>query len=147
MCSLKSNLFRRSQSENDQPHWLPDQSLPNLKKMALPEPIYYVFSPHDSTVRVGIDVVVCKHDNYYTVSWWDTSHERVMGASHVMFNPDFFAFKRNDGALDGSLYFFVPMDLDIYNRNVKKFLVAGRDFSSIDEMIKAFRDTVRDSWE
>ena len=28
MRSLKSNLFRRSQSENDQPHWLPDQSLP-----------------------------------------------------------------------------------------------------------------------
>ena len=115
-----------------------------LERRTLPEPVYYVFSPHDDTVLVGIDVVVCKKNNYYTVSWWDPSHERRMGASHVMFNPDFFAFKRNDGAHDGSLYFFIPMDLDIYNCKVKRCLIAGKDFSSIDDMVKAFHDAAGD---
>lgn len=64
-----------------------------LERRTLPEPVYYVFSPHDDTVLVGIDVVVCKKNNYYTVSWWDPSHERRMGASHVMFNPDFLPLK------------------------------------------------------
>ena len=113
---------------------------PAWTRKVLPEPVYYVFSPHDDTVLVGKDVVVSRHEDGYYISWWDPAHERMMRASGVINNPDFFAFRRNEGPDDGRLYFFVPMDLDIYNRRVKMFLTAGRDFDSREDMIKAFLD-------
>ena len=108
-------------------------------RMALPEPVYYVFSPQDGTVLVGIDVVVHMGNNRYVVSWWDPSHERSMTASKITCDSDYFAFKRVDSE-GGQIYFFIPMDLDIYNNRVKRFLISGRAFDNIEEMIKAFRD-------
>ena len=105
----------------------------------LPEPVYYVFSPQDDTVLVGIDVIVRKSNNNYIVSWWDPTHERVMTALKITCDSDYFAFKRMDRE-GGQLYFFIPMDLDIYYKRVKRFLISGRDFDTKEEMIKAFHD-------
>lgn len=109
-------------------------------KRTLPEPVYYVFSPHDDTVCVGIDVVVQKDNDRLVISWWDTTHERCMLASNIIYNSDFFAFKRIDSE-GGGLYFFIPMDLDIYNMRVKSFLISGGEFDNKEDMIKAFLES------
>lgn len=105
----------------------------------LTEPVYYIFSPQDTTVLVGIDVTVQEEQNCYVVSWRDPSHERRMTASKITLNSDYFAFKRIDSE-GGQIYFFIPMDLDLYYKRVKGCLIAGRDFDNTEEMIQAFRD-------
>ncbi len=116
---------------------------PTWTRIVLPGPVYYVFSPQDGTVLVGINVVVSRENNCYGISWWDPSHERCMTASKIAYNTDYFAFKRIDSE-GGQLYFFIPMDLDIYNNRVKEFLVNGGDFENQEDMIKAFRDAAGD---
>lgn len=138
MHSFKSIMTRGDHAANDEKN---DSS--NRTRIALPEPVYYIFSPHDGTVLVGVDVVVCKDNNRYSVFWWDPSHERCMTASKITYDSDYFAFKRIDSE-GGQLYFFIPMDLDIYNDRVKRLLASGGDFDNIEDMIKAFQDAAGD---
>ena len=108
-------------------------------RLCLPEPVYYINSPTDDTVLVGLDVVIKKEKGVYMVSWWDPSHQRCMTAAKIMKNSDFFAFKRSERE-GGHLYFFTPLDLETYNIKVKNHLIGGRNFKSKEEMIQAFLD-------
>ena len=109
----------------------------------LPMPVYYVESSDDDSVLVGINVAI-KHndDDTAVVSWFDTAHERAMVADEIRQGDDYFAFKRSDSE-GGQMYKFTPMNLDIYNEKVKSELIAGKEFSSDEEMIQAFLNTAK----
>ena len=113
----------------------------------LPKPVYYIESPNDDTVLVGINVTI-NHDRMgeqeiSIIRWYDTSHERIMTASETRQKDDHFAFKRIDQE-GGGFYYFTPMDLDIYNNKVKQHLAAGSDFTNNEDLIKAFLATTED---
>lgn len=113
----------------------------------LPKPVYYIESSNDDTVLVGINVTI-NHDRMgeqevSKISWYDTSHERIMTASEIRQKDDFFAFKRIDQE-GGGFYYFSPMNLEIYNNKVKQRLVAGSDFTNNEDLIKAFLTTTED---
>ena len=114
-------------------------------KEKLPKPVYYIESPSDSTVLVGIDTTI-EHDKIgeqevSRISWYDTKHERIMTASETMQKGDYFAFKRIDQE-GGGIYYFKPMNLEIYNDKVKYHLADGHDFINDDDLIKAFLETL-----
>ncbi len=113
----------------------------------LPKPVYYIESPDDDTVLVGINVTI-DHDRMgeqkiSIIRWYDTSHERIMVASETSQEDDRFAFKRIDQEGGGS-YYFTPMDLEIYNSKVKRHLPAGPDFTDNEDLIRAFLATTED---
>ena len=113
----------------------------------LPRLVYYVESPNDDTVLVGINVIIT-HDkmlgkDIFVVRWYDTSHERVMTMSEIWRRGNQFAFKRIERE-GGGLYYFAPMNLEIYNEKVKKRLIAGADFKSEEEMVNEFLLTIKD---
>ena len=118
----------------------------NRRIKVLPEPVYYVYAPKDGTVLVALDVTIIKEENDYLITWWDTSYERRMRATKIVYNSDFFAFKRTESGRDEGLYFFMPMDLDIYESCVKRRLISGRDFFRVEDMIAAFQETTKDVW-
>ncbi len=104
----------------------------------LPEPVYYIESSDDNTVLVGINPAIEKHDDgTATITWHDTTRERAMTADEIRQEEDYFAFKRIDDE-GGQFYKFTPMDLDIYNDVVKRELHSTREFSSKEELIRAF---------
>ena len=113
----------------------------------LPKPVYYIESPNDDTVLVGIDVTiehnVQNNGNISKVSWYDTSRERSMLASETNQKDDNFEFKRIEQE-GGGEYSFTPMNLDIYNDKVKQHLAAGSDFNNEEDLIKAFLSTTED---
>ena len=116
-------------------------------KEKLPKPVYYIESPDDNTVLVGIDTII-EHDKigdqeFSKISWYDTKYERIMTASETMQKGDYFAFKRIDQE-GGGTYYFAPMNLDIYNNKVRDYLINGRDFTNDDDLIKAFLETLED---
>lgn len=113
----------------------------------LPKPVYYIESPNDDTVLVGINVTI-DHDRIgeqeiSKISWYDTSHERIMTASETRRKYDYFAFKRIDQE-GGGFYYFTPMNLEIYNNKVKQHLAAGSDFTNNEDLIRAFLATIED---
>lgn len=115
----------------------------------LPRPVYYIESPNDDTVLVGINVTI-DHDkmgeeDVSKISWYDTSHERIMTASETRQKDEYFAFKRIDQE-GGGYYYFSPMNLKIYNDKVKQHLAAGADFANDDDLIKAFLSTIGDEF-
>lgn len=116
-------------------------------KEKLPKPVYYIESPDDNTVLVGIDTTI-EHDKIgdqevSKISWYDTKYERIMTASETMQKGDYFAFKRIDQE-GGGTYYFAPMNLEIYNNKVRDYLINGRDFTNDDDLIKAFLKTLED---
>ena len=116
-------------------------------KEKLPKPVYYIESPDDNTVLVGIDIAI-EHDRIgdqevSKISWYDTKHERIMMASETMQKGDYFAFKRIDRE-GGGTYYFEPMKLEIYNDKVKDRLADGGNFTNDDDLIKAFLETLED---
>lgn len=114
----------------------------------LPKPVYYVESPDDDTVLVGMDVTIEYHkkgkESVYIIKWWDsTPHERGMVASRIKIEGEFFAFKRIDKE-GGQTYYFRPMTLDIYNAKVKNRVYGEKtDFDNEDDMINEFLKTLR----
>lgn len=113
----------------------------------LPKPVYYIESPNDDTVLIGIDVTI-DHDRMgeqeiSIIRWYDTSHERIMIASETKQKDDYFAFKRIERE-GGGVYYFTPMELDIYNSKVKQRLAAGSDFTNNEDLIKALLATTED---
>ena len=107
----------------------------------LPKPVYFIESPEDKSVLVGIDVTLEKTpSNKVIVSWFDTVRERSMLAAETRSNGDLFAFRRADSDKDEH-YLFSPMDINTYNNYVKSKLQDGRDFESIDDLNEAFLQT------
>ena len=110
----------------------------------LPRKVYYVESSDDNTVLVGMDITLEKEsfqgNDIVLVSWFDTVRDRMMKAADIKLEGDVFSFRRleKDG---GGVYYFTPMTLQIYNDKVKKRLLAGGEFTSEEEMEKAFFDT------
>ena len=116
------------------------ESQPSYER--LPEPVYYVESPDDSTVLVGMDVTIkTERNGEKTVSWHDTIRERSMCAEEIQKNDKYFAFKRSERE-GGGTYFFEPMDLDTYQNKVKEHLAHGENFDNKEDLIKAFRETL-----
>ena len=106
----------------------------------LPEPVYYVESPEDDSVLVGIDVAVTRRgDGKVVATWHDTTHERGMIMTQMKKVGQYFGFKRIETE-GGQHYYFTPMNLEVYNAKVKDKL--GRiEFQNKEEMIKAFLET------
>ncbi len=113
------------------------------RREILPEPVYYIESSDDDTVLVGIGVTIETDSNgRTTITWHDTSHERAMIAEEVQQEDGYFSFRRAV-AEGGQSYKFIPMDLEVYNAKVKNELMAGKDFNSKAELIRAFLRTAR----
>ena len=110
----------------------------------LPKPVYYVESPDDGTVLIGIDVTVEHYkrgmESTTIVNWYDTSHERRMLADKIERKDDYLAFKRAERE-GGGFYYFSPMNLDIYNSKVKNRLDTDGVYASEEDLIKAFLDS------
>lgn len=109
------------------------------KREAMPVPVYYVESPTDKTVLVGIDVEVVERGGEKYVTWHDTAHERMMKAVEIQQKDDYFAFRRDNG----NEYYFEPMTCNIYNEKVKDKLNGG-DFENDAALIEAFRRSIED---
>jgi hypothetical protein len=109
----------------------------------LPKEVYYISSPDDDTVLVGIDVTIEHGENNSMVRWYDTTRERAMMAEAMKKDGDKFAFKRIEEEGGGN-YYFTPMNLEIYEDNVKDRLIEGRDFKNDEDLIRAFKETLED---
>jgi hypothetical protein len=108
----------------------------------LPEPVYYIESPDDNSVLVGIDVTIHTEQNgEKRVTWYDSNRERSMLADEMRKKDGYFAFKRDERE-GGGMYFFEPMNLNIYNEKVKDRLIDGKDFNNIEDLVEAFQDTL-----
>lgn len=115
------------------------------KQEKMPAPVYYVESPDDKSVMVGIDVTITRAtfegEEFIGVSWYDTSRERRMLAARVEMKEDgTFAFDRSEDD-GGGHYDFRPMNLQVYNEKVKSRLIQGGDFENDEDLIKAFLET------
>lgn len=110
----------------------------------LSKPVYFIESSNDGTVLVGIDVTIRRAEDDTTVSWYDTTRERVMTATETSQEEDRFVFKRAEEE-GGGTYSFTPMDLETYNNKVKQRLLAGPDFTNEEDMIKGFLSTIDDA--
>ena len=141
-------LFERNMTHSENENVNDGDNVEKVDSMEkLPKPVYYIESPNDDTVLVGINVTI-DHDRMgeqeiSKISWYDTSHERIMIASETRRKDDYFAFKRIDQE-GGGFYYFKPMELDIYNSKVKQRLAAGSDFTNNEDLIKAFLATTKD---
>lgn len=132
--------FEKDQPEDDQTEDMEQ----NESHERLPEPVYYIESPDDDTVLVGIDVSINRYENDQKtiITWFDTTHERIMTAAETQENDKYFAFKRIEEE-GGGTYYFAPMDLSLYNERVKNKLIDGKDFDNRNDLIDAFLDTTK----
>ncbi len=107
----------------------------------LPSAVYLVECETDETVLVAMRLEVVRRfserEEFISVKWFDTVHERVMRAKLVWRVGECLAFERLES--DGSgKYYFTPLTLEKYNSEVKDSLVSGEDFMNESEMIEAF---------
>lgn len=118
-----------------------DFTIKIIERKNLPRPVYYIESPNDNTVLVGIGVSITHYeaggDRYSIVKWRDTMRERIMYAAEIKLQDDSLVFRREDRE-GGGYYYFIPMNLDVYNSKVKQYLVNGSDFENEDDLINAF---------
>ena len=107
----------------------------------LPGAVYLVECETDETVLVAMQLEVVRRfsegEEFISVKWFDSVHERVMRAKMVWRVGECLAFERlaDDG---GGKYYFTPLTLEKYYSEVKDSLVSGEDFTSEAEMIEAF---------
>jgi hypothetical protein len=113
------------------------------RREKLPAEVYFIESPTDNTVLVGLNVEIAEDDSGKTVRWFDTAKERMMYADEIKKSDDGkFMFRRAERE-GGDEYHFRPMTLDIYERVVKsKLLAPPLTFNSESEMIAAFKLTL-----
>lgn len=120
-----------------------DSTIKIIERKELPKPVYYIESPSDNTVLVGVDVSITDYevdgDSYSIVKWRDTARERIMYAAEIKQQGDFLTFRREDRE-GGGHYYFMPMNLEVYNSKVRQRLVNGLDFENEDDLINAFLD-------
>ena len=88
-----------------------------ISRKKLPEPVYYVESPDDQTALVAMDVIVehkkTAQQDKTTITWYDTTRERVMEVSEMTWKDGCLSFKRGDCPGDW-VYHFIPMNLEVY---------------------------------
>ena len=150
---MKSFESIMTHSEEKNTHMNNDNNEKNAEKFnhmeKLPEPVYYVESPDDDTVLVGIDVKIYREEKnnqlFTTVSWHDTNKYRYMMASDTMLHGDCFAFKRQEKE-GGGTYYFMPMTIDIYNDKVKKLIIGNPNYTNKEELIDGFLSAAADEF-
>ena len=86
---------------------------------------------------VSIEHLYINNQEIIRVRWYDTIKERAMTASEIKREWNLFSFRRIDQE-GGRTYYFVPINLDIYNSKVKQHLVAGKEFQNDEDLINAF---------
>jgi hypothetical protein len=114
-------------------------------EIMLPVPVYFVEADNqDETVLVAMDVSINQQQKL--IRWFDTIKDRLMYYSKIVDQDlNHFVFERGDKGSEGN-YFFSPMTLDLYNKNVKAKLIQGKDFKTEEEMIAAFEKTKEQMW-
>lgn len=107
----------------------------------LPGAVYLVECETDETVLVAMQLEVVRRfsegEEFISVKWFDSVHERVMRAKMVWRVGECLAFERLESN-GGGKYYFTPLTLEKYYSEVKDSLVLGEDFTSEAEMIEAF---------
>lgn len=107
----------------------------------LPGVVYLVECEADETVLVAMRLEVVRRfsegEEFISVKWFDTVHERVMRAKMVWRVGECLAFERLESN-GGGKYYFTPLTLEKYYSEVKDSLVSGEDFMNESEMIEAF---------
>lgn len=107
----------------------------------LPRAVYLVECETDETVLVAMRLEVVRRfsegEEFISVKWFDSVHERVMRAKMVWRVGECLAFERLESN-GGGKYYFTPLTLEKYYSEVKDSLVSGEDFTSEAEMIEAF---------
>ena len=111
-------------------------------KRNLPGRVYYVSSDKDDTVLLGLDVKI----NDKMISWFDTVKGRSMEIGGIIGeNEKKFVFKRSEGE-GGQVYTFVLLDLEIYEKSVRKWLTSSKSFDNEESMLEAFEKSREDAW-
>lgn len=117
-----------------------DGAIHNPHQERLPAPVYYISSPDDKSVMVGIDVRLLIYEPGRAKILWDDpfypNNPRVRWFTAARKNDEAFEFRE---AESNNTYCFEPMTLDIYNETVRYKLMNGRDFDSIEEPIDTLR--------
>lgn len=112
----------------------------------LPKPVYFIESPYDDTVLVGIDATITDiilNENLISIlNWYDTIRQRNFLISQIIHENDRFIFKRSDQE-GGDVYCFTPMNLKIYHEKIKQHLSEQTDFADEADLITAFLSTIQ----
>ena len=115
----------------------------------LPKPVYYIESPDDSDVLVGIDVTINSTNigakRLIEISWFDTAKQRSMTATETNSNGDYFAFKRIEEE-GGGTYYFAPMDMITYHGKVREHLSNAPIYNKYEDMIKGLLDSKNNAY-
>ncbi len=107
------------------------------------DPIYFVTCEKDDTVLLAMDI---RLDGTDFITWFDTAHERVMGIAKLDDRrPTMLTFERLEDE-GGGTYTFIPLTLEDYTAHVKAKLISGKDFTSIDALYAALRDSKKGAW-
>lgn len=107
------------------------------------EPVYFVQSKEDPTTLLAMDI---RLDGQDFISWFDTAHERVMGIAKLEDKrPDVLTFERRADE-GGGTYTFVPLTLETYATHVKPKLISGKDFTSLEDLYAALRESKKYAW-
>ncbi len=108
------------------------------------KPLYFVSSESDSTVLLAMDIRI-SNDIENTIRWFDSVKERIMHIEKIIDqSPLHFVFQRKSGK--NEVYTFVPLTLEIYNREVKNRILIPHNFATEDEMTNAFLETKNNAW-
>lgn len=112
----------------------------------LPKPVYFIESPYDDTVLVGIDATITDiilNENLISIlNWYDTIRQRNFLISQIIHENDRFIFKRS-GQEGGGVYCFTPMNLKTYHEKIKQHLSEQTDFADEADLITAFLSTIQ----
>ena len=119
---------------------------PTYESWDLPDTVYYVQSPHDTTVAVAMDVqvnhVIQNELEQGNVEWFDTVRQRKIAYDTVIPTQDgSFAVKRSDGRHAGDVYVFSEMTLEAYETIKGRTISSDQVFKSQADLIKAFQET------
>ena len=111
-----------------------------MSKIFDPDKIYYVSSPDDGTVLIAMNIEAGERE----IRWFDTVKERIMEVDSILDkDSEHFVFKRQEL---GGVYTFVPMSLEVFREKVKNKILIPRDFDTEEEMVAAFKETIKNDW-
>jgi hypothetical protein len=115
------------------------------RREKLPAEVYYIESPTDDTVTIGLDVELVDNKFGRSVRWFDTRKSRCIYVSGATAGNDGeLVFHREEKDGDGNKFYvgdysFRPMTLDIYEQKAKGKLLSPPDFNSEEEMLAEFK--------
>lgn len=118
----------------------------NTMERKLPARAYYISSPEDDTVLVGLGVTLTNT----VIRWYDTVKERMFEIDRIQQDdPDKLIFTRKGVAGEAGItrtYTLQPLTLPLYYEHVKSQLRAGEDFESEDALYDALDKTYQNAW-